>query len=554
MHATKSRRTNPRPPSVYLFGKRMKHEKEHFNCSQELGKRRHYMEIGEAQLQNMRSLKALVRAEMPAALQRFYEKVRNTPETAPFFSSDSHMSKARSAQMRHWEAICEGNFDADYERRVTAIGAVHARIGLEPRWYVGGYALLVERLVEAVLRENWPKPGLFGNRKDTHERVSGLLVSLLKAVFLDMDLSISVYNDQSKAKDAAVARERMQVLAALSQALEHLSRRDLSHHLSSDLPDAYRSLADHYNNAVDQLSDAIRTIEAAACQIGFGSEEIRTAADDLARRAEQQAAAVEQTAAAVEEISSVMKSATERAGETGGMVEKARNAARQSGEVVGKAVEAMHRIAASSEDISRIIGVIDDIAFQTNLLALNAGVEAARAGDAGRGFAVVAQEVRELAQRSAKAAKEIKELITASGQEVRSGVLEVSRTGETLGRIVESVHDISTNMNAIVDSSSEQSGGLHEINHAVAAIDQKTQQNAAMAEELTASSHSLAKEVESITQMLGEFVIGGREPADHRPPRRQNAEATGAAQVRTSRQTAAVAGNNALKADRWETF
>nr|WP_255354005.1 methyl-accepting chemotaxis protein [Phenylobacterium sp. Root700] len=198
----------------------------------------------------------------------------------------------------------------------------------------------------------------------------------------------------------------------------------------------------------------------------------------------------------------------------------ARGDAQKSGDVVRQAVAAMSQIEQSAQQISQIIGVIDEIAFQTNLLALNAGVEAARAGEAGRGFAVVASEVRALAQRSAEAAKEIKTLISASTQQVGQGVHLVGETGEALQRIVGRVAEIDSLVGEIAASAQEQATGLAEVNGAVNQMDQVTQQNAAMVEESTAASHALANEAEALAGSVARFKIGqayvaasGRRPA-----------------------------------------
>ncbi|NTF10630.1 hypothetical protein G6L37_32040 [Agrobacterium rubi] len=173
------------------------------------------------------------------------------------------------------------------------------------------------------------------------------------------------------------------------------------------------------------------------------------------------------------------------------------------------AISAMKEIEKSASEMGSIISVIDEIAFQTNLLALNAGVEAARAGEAGKGFAVVAQEVRELAQRSAKAAKEIKALIVASGTQVQSGVDLARQTGSSLDRIVSEVREISQHVKAIAEAAKEHSTGLQEINTAVNVMDQGTQQNAATVEQSTAASHGLAREAAALNALLSQFDLGG---------------------------------------------
>jgi len=170
-------------------------------------------------------------------------------------------------------------------------------------------------------------------------------------------------------------------------------------------------------------------------------------------------------------------------------------------------VEAMGSIKQSSEKISQIIGVIDEIAFQTNLLALNAGVEAARAGEAGRGFAVVASEVRALAQRSSDAAKDIKDLISASAQHVQTGVSLVDQTGTALDKLVAQVANVDSLVSEIASSANEQATGLAEVNSAVNDMDRVTQKNAAMVEESTAACHNLTSESNELTRMVKHFQV-----------------------------------------------
>jgi methyl-accepting chemotaxis protein len=228
----------------------------------------------------------------------------------------------------------------------------------------------------------------------------------------------------------------------------------------------------------------------------------------LARRTEQQAASLEQTAATLTEITEAVKKSAEGASHARQVVTAADADAKQSAVVVRQAVEAMGAIAKSSQQISQIISVIDEIAFQTNLLALNAGVEAARAGEAGRGFAVVASEVRALAQRSAGAAKEIKALISDSAGQVDEGVKLVAETGRSLERIMGQVTDINAVVGDIAAGAHEQSTALQEINGAIDQMNLVTQQNAAMVEESTAAGHSLSLETTRLSQLISQFQVG----------------------------------------------
>jgi methyl-accepting chemotaxis protein len=321
-----------------------------------------------------------------------------------------------------------------------------------------------------------------------------------------------------KAEAEAIGRERALVTASIGSGLARLAAKDLTFRLTDDLPEAYAKLKADFNAAMEQLEEALQRVRASTQAMTSGTGEISTASNDLSRRTEQQASSLEETAAALDEITATVKKAAEGAAHARTVVAGTKDDAEKSGAVVRKAVDAMGSIEKSSQQISQIIGVIDEIAFQTNLLALNAGVEAARAGDAGRGFAVVASEVRALAQRSAEAAKEIKTLISTSTGQVSEGVALVAETGKSLERIMAKVAEINAVVSDIAAGAQEQATGLQQVNTAVNQMDKVTQQNAAMAEEATAAAKSLAQESAELSGLVSLFQVG--EAAQMQPARR----------------------------------
>ncbi len=312
-----------------------------------------------------------------------------------------------------------------------------------------------------------------------------------------------------EAEDRSRAESMRQVTTSLGEGLIQLSSGNLAFQLDNPFSADFEALRNDFNKSVRQLGDTLSSIAESISIIDNGTKEISSGASDLSKRTEQQAAALEETAAALDQITVNVSNSSKRADEARTAATDANQSAARSVEVVSHAVEAMSRIETSSQQISNIIGVIDEIAFQTNLLALNAGVEAARAGDAGRGFAVVAQEVRELAQRSAKAAKEIKGLIHNSTSEVETGVKLVRETGLALKAIGEQIAGINMHMESIATSAKEQSTGLVEVNSAVNSMDQTTQQNAAMVEQSTAASASLAMEAAKLRDLVAQFKLQG---------------------------------------------
>jgi methyl-accepting chemotaxis protein len=308
--------------------------------------------------------------------------------------------------------------------------------------------------------------------------------------------------------DRLRAEEMAQATAGLGKGLKHLASGDLTFQLAEPFAADFETLRSDFNAAVGQLSETLQAVTVATGAIDNGSREVSASADDLSKRTEQQAASLEETAAALDQITVNVANSSKRAEEARKIAVQANESAAQSGKVVANAVDAMRKIEQSSNEVSNIIGVIDEIAFQTNLLALNAGVEAARAGDAGKGFAVVAQEVRELAQRSAQAAKEIKDLIRNSSVEVQSGVKLVSETGEALKTIEGFIVTVNQHMDSIATSAREQSVGLAEVNTAVNQMDQVTQQNAAMVEETSAAGATLANESGKLRDLISQFKLG----------------------------------------------
>ncbi|MDH0617004.1 MULTISPECIES: HAMP domain-containing methyl-accepting chemotaxis protein [unclassified Agrobacterium] len=304
------------------------------------------------------------------------------------------------------------------------------------------------------------------------------------------------------------ASERLRIATSgLAAGLKRLASGDLAFQLDDAFAPQFEALRHDFNSSVRQLAETLFAISDGIGMIDGGSREIAAGAGDLSRRTENQAASLEQTAAALDEITVNVSNANKRAAEARLAAADANQSALKSVEVVGHAEEAMRRIEASSRQITGIIGVIDEIAFQTNLLALNAGVEAARAGEAGKGFAVVAQEVRDLAQRAAKAASEIRDHIRQSSAEVESGVKLVLDTGAALKDIGERIAGIDLHMNAIATSAAEQSTGLAEVNAAVNSMDQATQQNAAMVEQSTAASATLAAETAKLRALVSRFRL-----------------------------------------------
>lgn len=296
-------------------------------------------------------------------------------------------------------------------------------------------------------------------------------------------------------------------LNSLNQSMQTLARGDLTQDISQTNVGIFGEVEKAVSETVTQLRAITTKIISSAKVIDDVSDEISKGNGNLSNRSEQQAAALQQTAASIEELTSTVKDNTKHTQVANKLAEEAQSVAQQGGEVINDAINAMEQINQSSAKIADIISVIDEIAFQTNLLALNASVEAARAGEQGRGFAVVATEVRNLAQRSATAAKEIKELINDSVDKVQIGSKLVNDSGKSLTQIELGVKNVVDIISDISNASNEQAKGIEEVNQSITSMDTLTQQNAALAEQVTAASINLSERSTIMQQDVSFFQI-----------------------------------------------
>jgi methyl-accepting chemotaxis protein len=445
----------------------------------------------------LREVGELLKPELDAVLTAFYKRAQANPDTAAFFDGPERMEYARNAQKKHWTRLLSGEFDTEYMASVDRIGRTHARIDLPLDTYMSAYSLATTDLVAALFKR-------IPRRK--RNRLAIMVGVLTRAFALDIERVVET-------TFRILAEEQTAAFGHIDTAIEKLAQGDLTHVIpgpdSSDYPKRFDDVRRKLNGATENLRETMTQVTGTMSNLVKIIEEVSAAADDLSERTANQAASLEETAAAVHELTENVASSAQNTQEANQVAATASQTALEGARTVEEASGAMTRIQTSSDQITRIIGLIDDIAFQTNLLALNAGVEAARAGSAGSGFAVVAEEVRVLAGNASDAARQITELVSNSSKEVTSGVDLIDNAGRNLKAIVESFEKVSGLSAAIAAASSEQSTALSEVNSAVSQMDSVTQQNAAMVEQTTAAASIMRQNATEVAAALAGLKIGG---------------------------------------------
>ncbi|MCM5705162.1 methyl-accepting chemotaxis protein [Larsenimonas salina] len=389
----------------------------------------------------------------------------------------------------------------------------------------GEYSAIIEPLTRLIATNERLAAENFVDSKESYATlrtvsVAAMALSIIAAIALAFWLVRGIITPLSKARDFAA----------------ELAEGNLNARIDVTCKDEFGQMLDALVDMRNRLTGVVTTVRSSVEGVSLGSQEISSGNDDLNRRTQEQAASLEETAASMDEMTSTVRQNAENASTANTLVGEVSDTAHDGGNVAQQAVAAMADINASSQQISGIISLIDEIAFQTNLLALNAAVEAARAGEQGRGFAVVAGEVRTLASRSADAAKEIKQLVDQSVDRVEAGSKLVNQAGESLSEIVEGVQRVQSLVTEIAHASLEQSQGIEQINTAISQMDNVTQQNASLVEESSAASQSLNDQARALMEQIAFFKLDGE--GAHRamapsetPPRAKPAASSHASSV-----------------------
>ena len=421
----------------------------------------------------LRELRPLISKALPGLLDQFYAHVGKFPHLAKMFASQTAVRRAKQAQLDHWTALAAAKFDDAYVTSVTRIGEAHHRMGLEPRWYIAGYSLIITGLQKAI--ETELPDGWFGGQS-AREKRSALQAAIARAAMLDMDLAISVYLDAAR-KEQHVAMRRM---------------------------------ADEFEATVGQIINKVhadaQSLEVSANSLTKTAEQTQQLSNGAASASSQVSANVQSVASAAEEMTSSVQEIGRQVMESTGIAEEAVRQIEQTD--VG-----ISELSRTAERIGDVLKLITSIAAQTNLLALNATIEAARAGDAGRGFAVVASEVKALASQTAKATEEISQQIEGIQSATQSSVASIKQIGGTIKQISEIAATIATAVEhqgvatgQISRNVQEVAGGTARVAGNIGEVSQGANATGAASSQVLASAHSLSRESDHLKDELDKFL------------------------------------------------
>jgi methyl-accepting chemotaxis protein len=446
------------------------------NDEQSLRSRLEFIGIDTATRAALRELQPLISRALPSILDKFYAHLTKVPRLAGLFPDDATIRRAKQAQIKHWTAITTGTFDEAYLKSVRHIGATHQRLGIEPRWYIAGYSMIMTGLLRAIETEN--SAGWFSGRA-AQEKKATMQAAITRAAMLDMDLSISVYLDAARQEhQAAVVK----------------------------ITDGFEAVVGEIIGAV---SSASAKLENSAGTLTKTAEKTQLLSAAVAATSQQVSSNVQSVASSTEEMTNSVHEIGRQVSQSTAIAEEAVRQAEQTDAGISE-------LSRTAERIGDVLKLITSIAEQTNLLALNATIEAARAGDAGRGFAVVASEVKALASQTAKATEDISQQIAGIQTATHASVAAIKQISGTIRQIsniaagiagsVEAqgsaTREISRNVQEVASSTSKVTSNITEVNQGAGETGSASSQVLASAKSLSTESNRLKLEVDKFLRSV----------------------------------------------------
>ncbi len=442
-----------------------------------LSERVRFHGITEAERAALREIKPLLRAVIPGLLGEFYAHIQRWPHVSAVFSA-STLDHVKEKQLEHWMTIAEGEFGARYEASVRKIWGIHARLGLEPTWFVGGYSVLSAGIAKAI-SEEIGKPGALGLASKNAGKLPVYMSAVMRSVMLDLDIAVEVYMQSAEAS-------KRQSLATLAGAFET-----------------------SVMGVVDAVAAASTELEASAAGLSRTAGEAASRSDQVAQAAEVSAQNVQTVASASEEMAA-------SASEIASQVAQANDVSRIAEQKARDADHTVRELRTAAQRIGEVVNLITEIASQTNLLALNATIEAARAGDAGRGFAVVAAEVKRLAEQTAKATDEIATQVSGIQNATEGAVNALGAISTTIGEINQismaisasveeqtaAIREIGRNTAEVADGTRDVGQSIGYVREGAAETGAAAEQSLGAAKELGVQSNRLREEVRSFIEQI----------------------------------------------------